>query len=726
MTLNNNVGDIISGTFELTSSDPGEDFEPFDSTLAYGVCASLGGVAVTCTTNVPVPFQFTAEQATTTLTAFIDFHADGDESCAISASASAAPPPPPPPPPGLCPYVPLSGGLCGVVHPNIAAPQSAGGDNCNLVITVTDSGNTVSEGSSQYPYDSFTTGCGGIGGTVTPGDDIEVGVINNSKLPVYGIGLDAGGNQIFAFDGDGINWWQGLPSNPADNSFGGYGGPDAYFPNTSSLTTGPVAFVNPIPPGGTTYFSLQTNVTDPTQCDQLIKPFSDTFKGPTIGLPDQPYEIGAMFTPNTLAATNGLSGKGPLLDAAYACGFTNFDWVQQVTNYPVIAYAIKYPGVPLKVPFHDPPPGGLQHLDPSGHLKSDPSTAYPFYYDSQNMEPPTLQNLLQSPNLEDNETPTTLKYEDMPYLSSLPTTAATPPCGIQGKGPQLDKSKYMAFNTCLVGVNGGNPIPLKKCFTWCSTYNGTLGGVSLLRNLLAPDWGSGFGGVTIISTDEMSDFQGISLTSVNGLPVGGGMLPGGSSAPTQTLSDGDDCNGAFTGTFNGNITVSEGQSCTFANGTINGNVTVRGGTLALYEDIVGGNVQVHGGEGFTIASYTTINGNLQVQNLPAGEQANYVCDSSVNGNLQLHNNGADLDIGSYSPALCGTNGVGGNLQANNNDGAVSVVANAVKGNLQINNNSGATEVSNNSANGNLQCNNNSSITGSGNTAKQAQGQCAGF
>ena len=196
--------------------------------------------------------------------------------------------------------------------------------------------------------------------------------------------------------------------------------------------------------------------------------------------------------------------------------------------------------------------------------------------------------------------------------------------------------------------------------------------------------------------------QQIVRTSVNGLPVGG-TLP----AATQALTDGNSCNRAFTGTFTGNITVSAGQNCTFANGTINGNVTVQGGTLELYEDQISGNVQIQGGNGFVIASYTTIGGNLQVQNLPAGTTENYICDAIVNGNLQAQNNEADVQIGSPSMALCGGNGIGGNLEASNNGGAVSIFANFTGGNLQVGNDSGSTQLFNNTANGNLQCHNNS-------------------
>ncbi|HUO05869.1 MAG TPA: hypothetical protein VMU16_11800 [Candidatus Binataceae bacterium] len=275
--------------------------------------------------------------------------------------------------------------------------------------------------------------------------------------------------------------------------------------------------------------------------------------------------------------------------------------------------------------------------------------------------------------------------------------------------------------TCLVGASGGSPESLGKCFSWRSTFNGTSGGTSVTASDLPPDPGSGTGGITVTSVNDTSDFQGIAVTSVNGLPVGGAP-----PTATQILIAGNSCDGEFTGTFNGNITVSAGQNCTFANGTINGNITVKGGSLALFEVAVDGNVQIQGGNGFTIASYARIDGNLQVQNLPATGTPNYVCDAFVNGNLQVHISGADVQIGSFSTALCGGDGIDGNVRADNNSGAISVVANTVSGNLQLNNNGAATAVFNNTANGNLQCQHNSSISGGGNSAAKKQEQCAGF
>ncbi|HMK98244.1 MAG TPA: DUF6531 domain-containing protein, partial [Acidimicrobiales bacterium] len=82
---------------------------------------------------------------------------------------------------------------------------------------------------------------------------------------------------IFDFDGDGVcspnnstnRFSPGPPGansgvgpclgNTEDTSYGGYGGPDSYFTNISSnYETGMVHFISPIPPGGSTFFSLES------------------------------------------------------------------------------------------------------------------------------------------------------------------------------------------------------------------------------------------------------------------------------------------------------------------------------------------------------------------------------------------------------------------------------------------------------------------------------------
>ena len=86
-----------------------------------------------------------------------------------------------------------------------------------------------------------------------------------------------------------------------------------------------------------------------------------------------------------------------------------------------------------------------------------------------------------------------------------------------------------------------------------------------------------------------------------------------------------------------------------------------GGNLVLIGATIGGNLQVQGGGTFALNSSTNINGNLQIQNLPASSAQNRVCDVIVKGNLQFQNSAAPIAIGAAS--ACPGNEVGGNLQS---------------------------------------------------------------
>jgi cytoskeletal protein CcmA (bactofilin family) len=226
-------------------------------------------------------------------------------------------------------------------------------------------------------------------------------------------------------------------------------------------------------------------------------------------------------------------------------------------------------------------------------------------------------------------------------------------------------------------------------------------------------------------------------------------------------SSGTTCNGTYSGTFSGNLIVSNGQTCTFTAGGINGNVTLNGGqlllsnattsgnvqgsgtvalsagarvngnvtltagTLSLGTGVsVGGNVTLSGPDTFSIGPSTSVKGNLQINGLSAGTGQDSICGSTVQGNLQFTNNGTAVAIGS-PPSSCTGNTIGGNLQVQNNTASTTIDSNTVGGNLQDENNSSLTQVFSNSATGNLQCQNNPSIIVGGNTAKQIQGQCAG-
>jgi hypothetical protein len=193
------------------------------------------------------------------------------------------------------------------------------------------------------------------------------------------------------------------------------------------------------------------------------------------------------------------------------------------------------------------------------------------------------------------------------------------------------------------------------------------------------------------------------------------------------LASGQSCNGNYTGVFNGNVTVSAGQNCVFTSPCeIKGNVTVNGGSFAI-TCTADNNLTISGNSAFSLEG-ATIGGNLQIQQLSAGQPQSTVCGSVINSNLTAQYNASPIQIGATNATACAGNMVGGNLTAQNNYAALLIDYNAVRGNLQVNNNTAATDVSGNTVINNLQCQNNTA--GVTNVALntvvqgQAQGQCA--
>jgi hypothetical protein len=197
------------------------------------------------------------------------------------------------------------------------------------------------------------------------------------------------------------------------------------------------------------------------------------------------------------------------------------------------------------------------------------------------------------------------------------------------------------------------------------------------------------------------------------------VTPTGSVPPTGTA-----CNGAYTGTFSGNLTVSNGQNCVFVSGGVTGSITEAGGNLSLSGSTIGSGITVNGGT-FTIGPSTTITGNLTIQSLPKSANTNQVCGTTITGNLVIQSNGTAVLIGSNTPS-CAGNKVKGTLQVQSNSAATTIYGNTVGANLQDMSNTGATQVYNNAITKSLQCQSNSSITGGGNTAASKSGQCANF
>jgi len=113
-----------------------------------------------------------------------------------------------------------------------------------ILITIGNS-STIISATGQGPYDGS--------------DDTYVGVINNSSKGISSLNLNSSSEDIFGFDGDGIDTF-GAPSNTTDTT--GYGGPNAYFTNISpDAMRGTVNFINPVAGnGGTDYFSLEESL----------------------------------------------------------------------------------------------------------------------------------------------------------------------------------------------------------------------------------------------------------------------------------------------------------------------------------------------------------------------------------------------------------------------------------------------------------------------------------
>ncbi len=94
-------------------------------------------------------------------------------------------------------------------------------------------------------------------------DDALIGVINLSSAPITSISLSASNaasaTDIFGFDGDGIDTFNGA-SNAKDST--GYGGSSAYFTSiNANASSGIVNFIGGVAPSASAYFSLEESIT---------------------------------------------------------------------------------------------------------------------------------------------------------------------------------------------------------------------------------------------------------------------------------------------------------------------------------------------------------------------------------------------------------------------------------------------------------------------------------
>ncbi len=399
---------------------------------------------------------------------------------------------------GICIAMLLVSGRVANAGPCPAVGADTG---CGVLITITNGGVVVSS-TGQGPFDSI--------------EDTLVGVINNSNNPIRALGLKSSLG-FFALDGDGIcgsDPFTGLPYTvrPVGCPFGptGYEGPGVSFSNISTdKTTGTVNFSVPITSdGGTAYFSLEENLSTAIPCQQIVNnSVSTSLSGRTLfnGFFLNPTTISATFKPNF-----GIN----LAQAKADCGFTNFDWVQKVTNNPDPSpFFQNNPADSSKpihltsasTPFNDPAQFGYTYCVPTFGVNCD---GYPFYFN-----PDTTGNIF---SLATYETMNTLSFSDHPSNPCLPggSSANVPGCN----GSNSPSGSFVGFTTDLVGILADSSyIDLGIGFSWNDTFNGTNGGIAMLTALNPVDPDSGIGGITITNVVNTTnyDFQAATVTVTN-------------------------------------------------------------------------------------------------------------------------------------------------------------------------------------------------------------------
>jgi hypothetical protein len=237
---------------------------------------------------------------------------------------------------------------------------------------------------------------------------------------------------------------------------------------------------------------------------------------PSVSLPGSSKFITATFMPQP-------AGSVTLAQAENICGYTNFDWQQTITTYPVPSVLVAVQPSPaclgpLNVcvappPFLDPPAGGYVYELTQGYPDGDHS--FPFYYDA-------ITN--GGEDLLAHETDDTLTFYDLASDPCLPTPSGLPSVSNSACGNAMaPKGSRLVFTTHLVGICGtapgctssfvagtttncitlGSCVDLKVGFNWISTFNGTSGGAATTKNSLPVDPGSGTGGITITSINSV-------------------------------------------------------------------------------------------------------------------------------------------------------------------------------------------------------------------------------
>jgi hypothetical protein len=548
--------------------------------------------------------------------------------------------------------------LCSASAQTGVCPAVGQDTGCGVIITINDTGPAQISFTGQGPFDGI--------------EDTLVGVINNSSVPVASITLYSA-LPIFAFDGDGLTSY-GF-TNALDSS--GYGGPNAYFTTTGG-GSGTVNFITPLAPHvGTTFFSALA-------CPDYL---NNGLSSPTPNGAD----ISASFTPIMPVPL-----APSLTTAAQACGFSNLQWQQTVVNLPSPSpFRQNVNGQPktLVAPpaFLDPPYGGY--------------FGYGF---------PTAQYFPFYPNQITNNGGT-INFFDSPGDSCLFGGDGSTVCGTAANGKPLTapRGAKIAFKTRLLGalpsftgtsasncVSNGSCIDLGIGFDWTSDNNNNAGGAgvggvySVLTAMTSTPLGPGSVGATVTAFYPATTYNSVGVTAVNGNKPG--TLP--------TLTSGGACDGAFSGSFVGDIHVSRGQTCSLIDMFVTGSVGNEGGSLTLTGTAITGGVSVEGGT-VAISAYSSVGRGVSIENISALTK-NVICNSTIYGSVEIEGGAGDLQVGGLNGTACTGNVIGRNLEVERTAGRIIV--------------------DNNIATGELECERNSSIFGEGNTASEKGGQCRSF
>ncbi len=192
--------------------------------------------------------------------------------------------------------------------------------SCQLLITVTDTGQSFQTDASQPPYEGD--------------DDALIGVQNNSTHMIGSLQLSASG--VFNFEGDGIcqpaNWPvsggltpPGCPPafnvGPAGYMPNGYEGPQTWFSGFAGGSSGTVNFNPPLAPGGWAYFSLESPPTGQSIVVGAADSLSTNLSGGGVSSASIDVPPGTPVSDQaTLAGSNAGGATGTVTYSVYSDG----------------------------------------------------------------------------------------------------------------------------------------------------------------------------------------------------------------------------------------------------------------------------------------------------------------------------------------------------------------------------------------------------------------------